>query len=92
MHVEHLPDTIVLMVPSGDDSLLVYTYDNVLYHYIITVSNAAVKLVRVGQITLNGVIRSPARVRALSWILPEEQLCKDPITATRKRGHADRGR
>ncbi|KAF2813390.1 RIC1-domain-containing protein [Mytilinidion resinicola] len=74
MHVEHLPDPIVLMVSSGEDSLLVYTHDNVLYHYIISVANAAVKLVQVGQITLNGVIRSPARVRALSWILPEEQL------------------
>ncbi|KAF2735488.1 RIC1-domain-containing protein [Polyplosphaeria fusca] len=74
MHVQRLPSPIVLIVPSGEDSLLVYTYDNNLYHYIITVSNATVKLVQVGQIALHGIIRAPPRVRALSWILPEDQI------------------
>ncbi|KAF2204619.1 RIC1-domain-containing protein [Delitschia confertaspora ATCC 74209] len=74
MHVEALPAPIVLIAPSGEDSLLVYTYDNILYHYIISVANASVKLVQVGQIALHGIIRAPPRVRALSWILPEEQI------------------
>jgi len=74
MHIEKLPAPIVLLAPSGADSLLVYTYENNLYHYIINVTNASVKLVQVGQIALHGIIRSPPRVRALSWILPEEQL------------------
>jgi hypothetical protein len=74
MHIERLPAPIVLLAPTGADSLLAYTYDNNLYHYIINVTNAAVKLVQVGQIALNGIIRAPPRVRALSWILPEEQL------------------
>jgi hypothetical protein len=74
MHVETLPAPIVLLAPSGADSLLVYTYENTLHHYIINVSNASVRLVQVGQIALHGTIRSPPRVRALSWILPEEQL------------------
>jgi hypothetical protein len=74
MHVERLPAPIVLLAPTGADSLLVYTYDNNLYHYIINVTNAAVKVVQVGQIALHGIIRAPPRVRALSWILPEEQL------------------
>jgi hypothetical protein len=74
MHIERLPAPIVLLAPTGADSLLVYTYDNNLYHYIINVTNAAVKLVQVGQIALHGIIRAPPRVRALSWILPEEQL------------------
>ncbi|KAF2401425.1 RIC1-domain-containing protein [Trichodelitschia bisporula] len=74
MHVEQLSAPIVLLSPSGEDSLLVYTYDNNLYHYIISVTNASVKLVRVGQIALHGIIRAPPRVRALSWILPEAQL------------------
>ena len=76
MHVEQLPAPIVLIAPSGDDSLLVYTYENILYHFIISVANASVKLVQVGQIALHGIIRAPPRVRALSWILPEDQLRK----------------
>lgn len=74
MHKERLPAPIVLIAPSGDDSLLVYTYDNILYHYIINVANSSVRIVQVGQIALHGIIRAPPRVRALSWILPEDQL------------------
>ena len=74
MHVEEMTAPIVLISPSGEDSLLVYTYENNLHHYIINFSNKSVKLVQVGQIALHGIIRAPPRVRALSWILPEEQL------------------
>jgi hypothetical protein len=74
MHIEQLESPVVILTPTGVDSLLVYTYGNVLLHYIINVSNSSVKLVQVGQIALNGIIRAPPRVRALSWILPEEQL------------------
>jgi hypothetical protein len=75
MHTQKLPAPIVLIAPSGEDSLLVYTYENILYHYVISVSDASVKLVQVGQIALHGIIRAPTRVRALSWILPEDQIC-----------------
>lgn len=61
---------------TGQDSLLVYTYDNILYHYVINATSAAVTLVQVGQIALNGIVRAPARVRAVSWILPDHQLRK----------------
>ncbi|KIW06728.1 uncharacterized protein PV09_02422 [Verruconis gallopava] len=74
MHVEQLDSAVVIIAPSGSDSLLVYTYSNLLLHYIITANNSSVKLLQVGQIALNGIIRAPPRVRALSWILPEEQL------------------
>jgi hypothetical protein len=74
MHVEQLDSAVVIVSPTGTDSLLVYTYSNVLLHYIVHVNNSSVKLVQVGQIALNGIIRAPPRVRALSWILPEEQL------------------
>jgi hypothetical protein len=74
MHVQKLPAPIVLIAPSGDDSLLVYTYENVLYHYVINVTDATVGLVQVGKIALHGIIRAPPRVRALSWILPEDQI------------------
>lgn len=76
MHVQRLPAPIVLISPSGEDSLLVYTYENVLHHYVISVADASVKLVQVGHIALNGIIRAPPRVRALSWILPEDQMRK----------------
>ncbi|KAL6708423.1 WD40 repeat protein [Coniothyrium glycines] len=74
MHTQRLPAPIVLIAPSGEDSLLVYTYENILYHFVINITDASVKLVQVGQIALHGIIRAPPRVRALSWILPEDQI------------------
>jgi hypothetical protein len=74
MDAQSISAPIVHLAPSGQDSLLVYTYENLLLHYVINVSNAAVRLVQVGQIALHGIIRAPPRVRALSWILPEDQL------------------
>ena len=79
LDVQVLPAPVVLITPSGDDSLLVYTYDNLLYHYIFTATSGTVKLVQVGQIAFHGIVRSPARVRGLSWILPDDQLLEgDP--------------
>ena len=72
--VEQLPSPAVVISLTGQDSLLVYTYQNVLYHFVIDASSTAVTLVQVGQIALNGIVRAPARVRAVSWILPENQL------------------
>ncbi|KAB8291289.1 hypothetical protein EYC80_009975 [Monilinia laxa] len=78
-HVEYLPAPVVLIAPSGEDSLLVYTYDNLLYHYVFATTNGVVKLVQVGQIAFHGIVRSPARVRGLSWILPDDQILEgDP--------------
>ncbi|RKF57907.1 RAB6A-GEF complex partner protein 1 [Golovinomyces cichoracearum] len=73
LHSETLPAPIVLITPSGDDSLLVYTYDNILYHYIFTQLSGELRIVQVGQIAFHGIVRSPARVRGLSWILPEDE-------------------
>ena len=72
--VEQLPSPVVVISLTGQDSLLVYTYQNILYHFVIDASSTAVTLVQVGQIALNGIVRAPARVRAVSWILPESQL------------------
>lgn len=74
LHTEQIPAPIVLVTTSGEDSLLVYTYENLLYHFVITSWNGTVRLTQVGQIAFHGIVRSPARVRALSWILPENQL------------------
>ncbi|KFA47711.1 hypothetical protein S40293_08098 [Stachybotrys chartarum IBT 40293] len=79
LHTESIPAPVVLVTPSGEDSLLVYTYENLLYHYVFTSYNGSPRLVQVGQIAFHGIVRSPARVRGLSWILPESQLVEgDP--------------
>ncbi|KAH8675368.1 RIC1-domain-containing protein [Xylariales sp. PMI_506] len=74
MFTQQLPAPIVLITPSGDDSLLVYTYDNLLYHFIFAPVGNSIRPIQVGQIAFHGIVRSPARVRGLSWILPEHQL------------------
>lgn len=74
LHVQPMPSPVVLVTPSGEDSLLVYTYDNLLYHFIFAPAGGSLKLIQVGQIAFHGIVRSPARVRGLSWILPESQL------------------
>jgi hypothetical protein len=76
LYVESLPAPAVFIGPSGEDSLLVYTYDNVLYHYVINTSGTRISLVQVGQIAFHGIVRAPTRVRAISWILPDDQLRK----------------
>ena len=80
VHVERTVSPIVLISPTGEDSLLVYTYENILYHYVITATAEAVTLVQVGQIALHGIVRAPLRVRAVSWVLPDHQLCENPTT------------
>ncbi|KAL0766134.1 hypothetical protein CaCOL14_011332 [Colletotrichum acutatum] len=74
LHTERLPAPAVLVTTSGEDSLLVYTYDNLLYHFIFAPTNGSIRLVQLGQIAFHGIVRSPARVRGLSWILPDSQL------------------
>ena len=72
--IERLASPIVTLASSGEDSLLVYTSENILFHYIISFDQRSVKLVQVGQIALHGIIRAPSRVRAVRWILPDDQL------------------
>ncbi|OTB19564.1 hypothetical protein K445DRAFT_313332 [Daldinia sp. EC12] len=74
MFTQQMPAPIVLITPSGEDSLLVYTYDNLLYHFVFAPVSGAVRPIQVGQIAFHGIVRSPARVRGLSWILPENQM------------------
>ena len=74
LHTEELSAPAISTTISGSDSLLVYTYDNVLLHYIIAPTSSSFRLVQVGQIGFHGIIRAPPRVRAISWLLPEEQI------------------
>ena len=75
--IERLPAPVVIISPVGEDSLLVYTQENLLYHFIITTSNATIRLVQVGQIGLHGIVRAPTRVRAVTWSIPDYQLGKN---------------
>ncbi|KAG7292284.1 hypothetical protein NEMBOFW57_002319 [Staphylotrichum longicolle] len=78
-YTQQMAAPVVLITSTGEDSLLVYTYDNLLYHYIFAPVSGSIRLVEVGHIAFHGIVRSPARVRGLSWILPEQQLLEgDP--------------
>jgi hypothetical protein len=78
-YTQQMATPVVLVTSTGEDSLLVYTYDNLLYHYIFAPMSGSIKLIEVGHIAFHGIVRSPARVRGLSWILPDHQLLEgDP--------------
>lgn len=78
-YTQRMGAPVVLITLTGDDSLLVYTYDNLLYHYIFAPASGSIKLVEMGHIAFHGIVRSPPRVRGLSWILPDHQLLEgDP--------------
>lgn len=63
----------VVIVSLVDNSLLVYTADNTLSHYLIVPTADTIKLHLCGSITFNGIIVSPSAVRLLSWMIPSAQ-------------------
>ena len=77
LHRETFSSSILLMSLFGD-SLLVYCQDNTLYHFLVVPAmenggyQSPARLVQFGQINFQGIIHSPTRVRAISWIVPEE--------------------
>ena len=72
LHREILQAPAVLMA-LVDNSLLVYTADNVLTHYLVVPTEANIALRMCGSISFEGVIAHPAAVRALSWMIPSAQ-------------------
>jgi RAB6A-GEF complex partner protein 1 len=76
---QKLTAPVITFSTYGPDSLLVYTRENVLYHFILSTTNGSTALALAGQIAFHGIIRAPLRVRAVTWLLPEHQTCK-PIT------------
>jgi hypothetical protein len=56
-----------------DNSLLVYTADNMLYHFLILPTKDTIKLHLCGSISFRGIVMVPSRVRALSWLIPPAQ-------------------
>ncbi|KAI9684775.1 MAG: hypothetical protein M1829_000150 [Trizodia sp. TS-e1964] len=87
LHTEVLSAPVVLLAQSSEDSILVYTYENILFHFVIDVRNDSIQLILAGQIAFHGIVRAPARVRGLSWIIPDKQYLegdpsKDVTTAS----------
>ena len=72
LHREILPAPVVIL-SIVDNSLLVYTADNTLHHYLIVPTADSIKLHLCGSITFAGVISSPGSVRMLSWMIPTVQ-------------------
>jgi len=56
-----------------DNSLLVYTSDNTLYHFLVVPTKETIKLHLCGSISFQGILQVPSRVRALSWMIPQAQ-------------------
>ncbi|KAF9243850.1 RIC1-domain-containing protein [Melanogaster broomeanus] len=72
LHREMISSPVVIL-SLVDNSLLVYTADNMLSHYLIIPTTDTIKLHICGSITFNGIIAAPSAVRVLSWMIPSAQ-------------------
>ncbi|WVQ79751.1 hypothetical protein IAT38_001851 [Cryptococcus sp. DSM 104549] len=72
LHSQTLPSPVLVMTLL-DNSLLVYTADNTLYHFLILPTHSTIKLHLCGSISFRGIVQVPSRVRALSWLIPLAQ-------------------
>ena len=72
LYREPLPSAVIL-TSLFDNSLLVYTSDNTLYHFLIAITPYEIRLTICGSITFEGVVGEPARVRGMSWLIPPSQ-------------------
>ncbi|KAG1885597.1 RIC1-domain-containing protein [Suillus subluteus] len=72
LHREVLMSPVIIL-SLVDNSLLVYTADNMLSHYLIIPTADTIKLHLCGSITFDGIIALPSAVRALSWMIPNAQ-------------------
>jgi hypothetical protein len=72
LHREVVSSAVVIL-SLVDNSLLVYTADNTLYHYLIVPTAETIKLHLCGSITFTGIIAAPSAVRMLSWMIPSAQ-------------------
>ncbi|KAF8321799.1 RIC1-domain-containing protein [Clavulina sp. PMI_390] len=72
LHREPLPAPVVVL-SLIDNSLLVYTSDNTVHHFLIVATYDSVKLRVCGSISFDGIIGQPRAVRSLSWMIPNAQ-------------------
>ncbi|CAG8524995.1 7275_t:CDS:10, partial [Acaulospora colombiana] len=86
LHVETF-DAPIVSLSLVDNSLLVYTENNDLYHYLVLPTADNVTLHCCGSISFDGVVIEPTLVRGLSWMVPSSQknfgdVADDMTTAT----------
>lgn len=72
LHSQSVPSPVLVMTLL-DNSLLVYTADSMLYHFVILPTRDSIRIQLCGSMSFKGLITVPARVRALSWMIPEAQ-------------------
>ena len=63
----------VVILSIVDNSLLAYTADNTLHHYLVVPTADTIKLHVCGSITFSGIISAPSAVTMLSWMIPTAQ-------------------
>jgi hypothetical protein len=63
----------VILLSLVDNSLLVYTADNTLSHYLVIPTNDSIRLHLCGSISFDGVVAAPSVVRGMSWMIPTVQ-------------------
>lgn len=73
----------VVILSLVDNSLLVYSADNTLSHFLIVPTADTIKLHLCGSITFNGIIAVPSAVRMLSWMIPTAQKRAFPVQVAR---------
>ncbi|KIL71832.1 hypothetical protein M378DRAFT_155455 [Amanita muscaria Koide BX008] len=79
LHREILPSPVITM-SIVDNSLLVYTAENNLQHYLVVPGAKGFTLRLCGSINFDGIIAQTSTVRALSWMIPTAQKhLGDPI-------------
>lgn len=76
LHREVLKSPVVLL-SLVDNSLLVYTADNTLSHYLVIPTKDSIKLHLCGSISFDGVVAVPSVVRGMSWMIPNVQKRKN---------------
>jgi hypothetical protein len=79
LHREPLTSPVVIL-SLVDNSLLVYTTDNTLLHFLVVPTADTIKLHLAGSISFDGVVANPNAVRALSWMIPTAQKRQFPLT------------
>lgn len=75
LHTEVFPSAVVLL-SLVDNSLLVYTADNSLYHFLVIPTADTIKLHLCGSISFEGVVAAPGLVRCMSCMIPSSHKSK----------------
>ncbi|CEL52309.1 Protein RIC1 homolog OS=Drosophila melanogaster GN=CG9063 PE=1 SV=1 [Rhizoctonia solani AG-1 IB] len=72
LHREIFVAPVVCLSLVDSNSLLVYTSDNTLFHFLILPTRDSISLHLCGSISFDGIVTVPGIVRGLSWMIPNE--------------------